>query len=106
MHRICEETVPSIRYLNETSRSIISFINAYNAVHGKNVVGPYVAEFKVELLQAAYTFDAGPNAVLFTTQDQVQLLLKHILNYFPPREQANTYSLPLAAVFSVTNQIR
>lgn len=77
LHRICEETVPSIRYLNETSRSIISFINAYNAVHGKNV--------------AAYTFDAGPNAVLFTTQDQVQLLLKHILNYFPPREQANTY---------------
>jgi mevalonate pyrophosphate decarboxylase len=37
---------------------------------------------------AGYTFDAGPNAVLFTTRAQAALLLAAVLVHFPPVPEA------------------
>lgn len=52
LHAMCLSTSPPICYLNETSWDIIL------AVHELNAGG----------VKAAYTFDAGPNAVVFTLQ--------------------------------------
>eukprot|EP01080_Neovahlkampfia_damariscottae_P006443 gene6443-10450_t len=49
-HDICKDTKPSIVYLNDTSRKIINFVHAFNNFSGK--------------IKIAYTFDAGPNAML------------------------------------------
>jgi len=61
-HDVCIKTTPPIEYLNDASRDIIESINP--------------------LEYAAYTFDAGPNAVIFTLKDKVdeiESLLKGVV---------------------------
>ena len=50
-HAVCLDTTPPIFYLNDVSRQAIRVVEEINRVAGKNV--------------AAYTFDAGPNAVVY-----------------------------------------
>jgi len=50
-HAVCLDTSPPIFYLNDTSRAIIQLVLELNRIAGKAV--------------AAYTFDAGPNAVIY-----------------------------------------
>lgn len=50
-HATCLDTWPPIFYLNDASRAAIRAVEALNAAAGRIV--------------AAYTFDAGPNAVIF-----------------------------------------
>ncbi len=38
-HAVCLDTFPPIFYLNDTSKRIISLVNAINGVAGKPVVG-------------------------------------------------------------------
>jgi diphosphomevalonate decarboxylase len=52
LHAMMRYTYPSIEYLNDTSRKIMSSVEEINEKEVK----------------AAYTFDAGPNAVVFTLQ--------------------------------------
>jgi len=66
LHAVCADTLPPIYYLNETSHAIIDFVHAFNQAAGS--------------IQLAYTFDAGPNAFLFTLKSfapQVASTLKH-----------------------------
>lgn len=37
----------------------------------------------------AYTFDAGPNAVLFTLDDTVEELVEVVRRSFPPKENGD-----------------
>jgi len=67
-HATCLDTYPPIFYLNDVSRTIIRMVHAYN-------------EFKGEVL-AAYTFDAGPNAVIYTTDAHLVELTALMKNYF------------------------
>jgi diphosphomevalonate decarboxylase len=68
-HATCLDTFPPIFYLNDTSRQIIRLVHAFNKFHGKVV--------------AAYTFDAGPNAVIFVPKEHHQLLTAFMLHFFP-----------------------
>lgn len=68
-HATCLDTFPPIFYLNEVSRKIIHLVHAYNAHVGR--------------IQAAYTFDAGPNAVIFLEEQHVQEVMSLLLKSFP-----------------------
>ena len=79
-HALCLDTFPPIFYLNDTSKSIIQLVHAYNAAKGGT--------------RLAYTFDAGPNAVLFTQKADLDDVLRTVLHYYPPAD-----GQPLAEYF-------
>ena len=54
-HALCLDTYPPIFYLNSISFEIINTVQSYNESVGRNV--------------AAYTFDAGPNCVIFCDKE-------------------------------------
>lgn len=69
-HAVCADTVPPIHYLSDASHAVIALIHKYNAFVGK--------------LQAAYTFDAGPNAVIYLEKQHVVETLALVLHHFGP----------------------
>ncbi|GMF55857.1 unnamed protein product [Phytophthora fragariaefolia] len=68
-HATCLDTTPPIFYLNDISRQIIRLVHRYNEQAGR--------------VQAAYTFDAGPNAVLFVEEQHVQEVVALVHHCFP-----------------------
>jgi diphosphomevalonate decarboxylase len=60
-HAVCLDTSPPIFYLNDTSRGIIRLVEELNRVAGKVV--------------AAYTFDAGPNAVIYYLKENEEYVM-------------------------------
>ncbi|KAL1612241.1 diphosphomevalonate decarboxylase [Paraconiothyrium brasiliense] len=54
-HATCLDTYPPIFYLNDVSRAAIKVVESINAAAGKII--------------AAYTFDAGPNAVVYYLEE-------------------------------------
>ncbi|CAM9375032.1 unnamed protein product [Ascophyllum nodosum] len=68
-HATCLDTFPPIFYMNDISRSVIRIIHAYNAFHGE--------------IRAAYTFDAGPNAVVYHLAKDSAELLALLLRFYP-----------------------
>lgn len=71
-HATCLDTFPPIFYMNDTSRYIIGLVHRLNKWAGRTV--------------AAYTFDAGPNAVLYVLKDDTAFVLKLLLDHFPGHE--------------------
>ncbi|MCV2423750.1 diphosphomevalonate decarboxylase, partial [Paucibacter sp. DJ4R-1] len=70
-HAVCMDTYPPIFYMNDTSHRIISLVEKWNRAEGTP--------------QVAYTFDAGPNAVLIArNRDVAAKLLQRLLFFFPP----------------------
>ncbi|GAA6022685.1 hypothetical protein JCM11491_000566 [Sporobolomyces phaffii] len=72
-HAVCLDTTPPIFYLNDVSRAIIQLVEELNrasvaAGHG---------------LVAAYTYDAGPNAVLYVQRKHTDDVVATVLEYFP-----------------------
>jgi diphosphomevalonate decarboxylase len=87
-HAVCLDTYPPIFYMNDTSRAIIQLIHEYNATSpdGK--------------LKAAYTYDAGPNAVIYAPKQHMPEILRMVQHYFPtnkPQQEffANPYGVEL-----------
>lgn len=69
-HACCLDTYPPIFYLNDVSRAAIRAVEDINKTAGKTV--------------AAYTFDAGPNAVIYYEEkntDAVAGALKSVLGH-------------------------
>jgi len=59
-HACCADTDPPIFYMNDTSRAAVRMCEAINSATGRTV--------------CAYTFDAGPNAVVYyLSDDEVQV---------------------------------
>jgi diphosphomevalonate decarboxylase len=76
-HAVALDTEPPIFYMNDVSRAIISLIVEYNRV-SVDAGGP---------LKAAYTYDAGPNAVIYTLKEDVKEIVELIVKYFPQAGQ-------------------
>ncbi|XP_053771171.1 diphosphomevalonate decarboxylase [Desmodus rotundus] len=76
-HATCLDTFPPISYLNDTSRHIIHLVHRFNAHHGQTKV--------------AYTFDAGPNAVIFTLDDTVAEFVAAVKHSFPPESNGDKF---------------
>ncbi|TPX30613.1 diphosphomevalonate decarboxylase [Synchytrium microbalum] len=73
-HSVCLDTYPPIFYLNDTSRGIIHLLTQYNSMSiaaGKGY-------------KCAYTFDAGPNAVVYLPKGNVAEVLALVEHYFAP----------------------
>jgi diphosphomevalonate decarboxylase len=68
-HSVCMDTYPPIFYMNDISRMAVRIVHAYNAWAGET--------------RAAYTFDAGPNAVLYTLDKYAIEVGALMLHYFP-----------------------
>eukprot|EP00898_Chlorokybus_atmophyticus_P005616 jgi/Chlat1/6055/Chrsp4S06214 len=71
-HATCLDTAPPIFYLNDTSRQVIELVEQLNKDKHR--------------ITAIYTFDAGPNAVLFALEQDMPELLHRVLETFPPSE--------------------
>ena len=69
-HATCLDTYPPIKYMNDVSHAIAQAIHALNAEHARAV--------------ACYTYDAGPNAVLFLLEQDVPLVMDRVLQLFGP----------------------
>lgn len=71
-HATCLDTYPPVFYMNDTSRRIVGLVHRLNAASGDGH------------LKAAYTFDAGPNAVLYVRKEHVAEVLATVLEHYPP----------------------
>ncbi|NWZ72210.1 MVD1 decarboxylase, partial [Acrocephalus arundinaceus] len=76
-HATCLDTFPPILYLTDVSRQIIALAHRYNAHHGHTKV--------------AYTFDAGPNAVIFALADTVAEFVEVVRRSFPPATNGDQF---------------
>lgn len=78
-HAVCLDTYPPIFYLNDTSRAIMQLIHEYNATSedGK--------------LKAAYTYDAGPNAVIYAPKENMTEIIQLIGHYFPSNKEPTAF---------------
>lgn len=85
-HAVCLDTYPPIFYMNDISKRVISLLTKWNDVSGR--------------IRAAYSFDAGPNAVLFVQKSDMRELLQILLHYFPPQRT------PAASFFPKTELLR
>lgn len=74
-HAVCMDTYPPIFYMNDISRMIVRIVHAYNAWAGE--------------IRAAYTFDAGPNAVIYTLEKYANEVGALMLHYFPSPEDGH-----------------
>nr|AFM77982.1 mevalonate diphosphate decarboxylase [Eleutherococcus senticosus] len=78
-HAVCLDTSPPISYMNDTSYKIINCVEKWNRSEGTP--------------QVAYTFDAGPNAVLIARDRKTAaLLLQRLLFHFPPHSDTDLNS--------------
>ncbi|KAF9426125.1 diphosphomevalonate decarboxylase [Podila epigama] len=66
-HAVCLDTYPPIFYMNDISRAIIRIITEYN----RNGI------------KAAYTYDAGPNAVIYAPAANMPEIYALLSHYFP-----------------------
>jgi len=77
-HAIALDTEPPIFYMNDISREIISLIVEYNRLSVAAGTG----------YKAAYTFDAGPNAVIYALDKDMKEIIELIVAYFPQEENS------------------
>ncbi|CAJ0576913.1 unnamed protein product, partial [Mesorhabditis spiculigera] len=86
-HACCLDTKPPLPYLNDTSRLIIDLVHRFNS--GKT---PHENQEKKqpETPEAAYTFDAGPNACIYIEEVNVREFLKYAAGHlrFAPAAKA------------------
>ncbi|KAJ7311933.1 hypothetical protein JRQ81_006254 [Phrynocephalus forsythii] len=84
-HATCLDTFPPLFYLNDTSKQVIALVHRYNAHCGRTKV--------------AYTFDAGPNAVLFMLDEVVAEFVDVVKRSFPPADNGSQFmqGLPVEA---------
>ena len=93
-HACCLDTAPPIFYMNDTSRAIVQVVEELNRARAEAGEDP----------MAAYTFDAGPNAVLYMREKDVPTVLRAVQHYFPGASFDDPFQMasndaPLPATF-------
>lgn len=68
-HAVCLDSYPPIVYMNDVSHRIVQLVHKYNEREGQTRV--------------AYTFDAGPNAVLYMMEKYVSAFVTLLTVAFP-----------------------
>jgi len=81
-HAICLDTYPPIFYMNDISKKIVHLITCYNNHYNQ--------------IRVAYTFDAGPNAVLYIPPENFEEVHALVEFYFPVGGKHLISSLPKA----------
>ncbi|KAL7870946.1 hypothetical protein SRHO_G00084430 [Serrasalmus rhombeus] len=76
-HATCLDTYPPIFYLNDISQKVISLVHRYNQHYQDTRV--------------TYTFDAGPNAVIYTLEDHVPEFIQVVRYFFPPETNGGEF---------------
>ncbi|KAK1891166.1 Diphosphomevalonate decarboxylase [Dissostichus eleginoides] len=76
-HATCLDTYPPIFYLNSVSQQVINLVHRYNRHYGE--------------IRLAYTFDAGPNAVIYTLQQHVPEFVQAVQHFFPPESNGGQF---------------
>ncbi|WFD07272.1 diphosphomevalonate decarboxylase [Malassezia vespertilionis] len=82
-HACCLDTAPPIFYMNDTSRAIVQLVEEMNRARheaGQDAI-------------AAYTFDAGPNAVLYVREADIGTVLRAVRHYFPDADFDDTFNM-------------
>lgn len=82
-HACCLDTAPPIFYMNDVSRAIVQLVEELNHANEADGKGKLVA----------YTYDAGPNAVLYAPKDNMPRILQTIRHYFPNADFDDTFDL-------------
>lgn len=77
-HCVCLDTYPPIFYMNDVSRNIIRVVTCYNHYYNGEI-------------RAAYTFDAGPNAVLYCLEQHAKEIGALMLHYYPMTSDIQSY---------------
>jgi len=80
-HATCLDTYPPVFYLTDDSRKVIQLVHRLNAAAGRVI--------------AAYTFDAGPNAVIFSQTKDTPVVVQHLQHFFPPTVASTSHIPPL-----------
>lgn len=75
-HATCLDSFPPIFYMNDTSKKIIKLCHLINDFYNETIV--------------AYTFDAGPNAVLYYLQENESRLFAFIYKIFQKNQGWNS----------------
>jgi len=76
-HAVALDTEPPIFYMNDVSRAIIALVVEYNRLSVENGQG----------YKAAYTYDAGPNAVIYALEENVKEIVQLVVSYFPQKSE-------------------
>lgn len=71
-HATCLDTYPPIFYMNDISRLIVHLLTKFNALPSG--------------VRAAYTYDAGPNCVIYAQKADIPAILRSVFWFFPPAE--------------------
>ncbi|KAH0828143.1 ribosomal protein S5 domain 2-type protein [Lanmaoa asiatica] len=82
-HAVALDTDPPIFYMNDVSRAIVTVVTEYNRV----------ALEKGGKRKAAYTFDAGPNAVIYAPRENIKEIIELIVSYFPQESFNDPFQL-------------
>ncbi|CAE7751249.1 Mvd [Symbiodinium microadriaticum] len=76
-HATCLDTYPPIFYMNDVSRMIIRIVHVINDFYG--------------CIKLAYTFDAGPNAVVYCLEEESRMFMSVVSKYFPAAGDYSDY---------------
>ncbi|PWN53772.1 putative MVD1-mevalonate pyrophosphate decarboxylase [Violaceomyces palustris] len=82
-HACCLDTSPPIFYMNDVSRSIVQLVEEINRASEAEGLGK----------KLAYTYDAGPNAVLYAPKENMPAILQTIRHYFPSADFDDTFNI-------------
>ncbi|KAL7747351.1 diphosphomevalonate decarboxylase [Sorochytrium milnesiophthora] len=76
-HAVCLDSWPPVSYMNDVSRAIVACVHEVN-----NMAAQESKDGSVKYI-AAYTYDAGPNAVIYAPRQHIRNLVTLLCRYFP-----------------------